>query len=94
MLWMIRTQIQLTEEQAAKLKRLAAARDVSMAEVIREAVDRLPDRDDRADRWARALSAIRHGHRDREGKTDVSIRHDEYLAEAIESHLRAQRRTR
>jgi Arc/MetJ-type ribon-helix-helix transcriptional regulator len=80
---MIRTQVQLTTEQAAKLKRLAAERDVSMAEVIREAVDRLPDGDDRAERLERALAAIRRGgFRDREGKTDVAIRHDDYLAEA------------
>ncbi len=87
---MIRTQIQLTEEQAAKLKRLAAARDVSMAEVIREAVDRLPDRDDPAERWARALSAVGIGH-DKGGKTDVSVRHDEYLAEIFEEDLRRGR---
>jgi Arc/MetJ-type ribon-helix-helix transcriptional regulator len=87
---MIRTQIQLTEEQAAKLKRLAAARDVSMAEVIRQAVDRLPDRDDRAERWARARSAIGIGH-DKDGKTDVSVRHDEYLAEIFEEDLRRGR---
>jgi Arc/MetJ-type ribon-helix-helix transcriptional regulator len=84
----IRTQIQLTEEQAAKLKRLAAARGVSMAEVIRDAVDNLSDRDDRAERWARAIAAVRGTRaRDREGKTDVSVRHDEYLAEILEDDL-------
>lgn len=78
---MVRTQIQLTEEQARRLKRMAAERGVSVAEVIREAVDRLPDPDDRAERWARALAAVGKGH-DREGATDVSVRHDDYLAEA------------
>jgi Arc/MetJ-type ribon-helix-helix transcriptional regulator len=61
---------------------MAAERGVSMAEVIRDAVDRLPDRDDRDERWARALSAVGKGH-DREGATDVSVRHDDYLAEAF-----------
>jgi Arc/MetJ-type ribon-helix-helix transcriptional regulator len=89
---MIRTQIQLTEEQAAKLKRIAAERGVSMAEVIRDAVERLPQRDDRAELWARALEAIRHGYPDREGKTDVSIRHDEYFVEAIEADVKRKRR--
>jgi len=84
---MIRTQIQLTEEQAAKAKRLAAARNVSIAEVIRDALDRLPDRDDRAERWARALAVIGTGH-DIEGKTDVAERHDEYLADIYEEDLR------
>lgn len=77
---MIRTQVQLTETQAEKLRRIAAARGVSMAAVIREAVDRLPDRDDRGERWARALAAVGKGH-DRDGATDVSVHHDEYLAE-------------
>jgi len=77
----IRTQIQLTEAQAEKAKRLASERGVSMAEVIRELIDGAPDRDDRAARLARALDAIkRGGFRDREGKTDVGSRHDEYLA--------------
>ncbi|MGE5226776.1 MAG: ribbon-helix-helix protein, CopG family [Planctomycetaceae bacterium] len=82
---MIRTQIQLTEEQAAKLKRLAAARDVSMAKVSREAIDRLPERDDRAERFARALEVIRAGgFRDVEGKTEIAERHDEFLADIYE----------
>ncbi len=88
---MIRTQIQLTEAQAAKLRRIATERGVSLAQVIREAVDRLPERDERAERWARALAVLGAG-RDVEGRTDVSVRHDEYLAEAIEADLRRGRR--
>ena len=82
---MVRTQIQLTVEQAEKAKRLAAERGVSMAEVIREAVDRLPTRD-RAGRFARALAVVGTG-RDIEGMTDVSLRHDEYLAEILAEDL-------
>jgi len=37
---MIRTQVQLVPEQAEALKRAAADRGVSMAEVVREAIDR------------------------------------------------------
>jgi Ribbon-helix-helix protein, copG family len=86
---MIRTQIQLTEEQAVKLRRLAAARDVSMAELIRDAVDRLPDRDDRAERLNRALAVVRRGgFHDVEGRTDVSARHDEYLEKIFAEDLR------
>ena len=36
---MVRTQIQLTEEQAKKIKKIAASRGVPMAEVIRDAVE-------------------------------------------------------
>jgi Arc/MetJ-type ribon-helix-helix transcriptional regulator len=79
---MIRTQIQLTEEQAAGLKRLAAERGVSMAEVVREAVDEKLSGDQHEARWQRALGVIGK-FRDREGKTDVAERHDDYLADAF-----------
>ena len=37
---MVRTQIQLTEEQAAALRAMSAARQLSMAELIRISIDR------------------------------------------------------
>jgi Arc/MetJ-type ribon-helix-helix transcriptional regulator len=82
MLAMVRTQIQLTEEQAAGLKRLAAERGVSMAEVVRDAVEQALAADEIAARRARALAVVGK-FRDREGKTDVAERHDDYLAEAF-----------
>lgn len=52
---MIRLQIQLTEEQAARLRRLASDRGVSVAAVVREAVDAAaPTPAD--DPWERALA--------------------------------------
>ncbi|MFH1703720.1 MAG: CopG family transcriptional regulator [Nitrospirota bacterium] len=36
---MVRTQIRLTEEQAKTLKKLASTRHLSVAELIRQAVD-------------------------------------------------------
>jgi hypothetical protein len=36
---MVRTQIQLPEEQVAMLKKMAVAQHKSMAEIIRQAVD-------------------------------------------------------
>jgi 16S rRNA U516 pseudouridylate synthase RsuA-like enzyme len=40
----IRTQVQLTEEQARQLRRLAAERGVSVAQLIRESVEALLER--------------------------------------------------
>lgn len=82
---MVRTQIQLTEEQAARLRRLAAARGVSMAAVIRDAVDSATsDHDDEA-RWERALSAVGCGS---SGRRDIAVEHDRHLAEALSADLR------
>lgn len=38
---MVRTQIQLTEEQSRTLKKLAMTRHLSVAELIRQAVDNM-----------------------------------------------------
>jgi predicted DNA-binding protein len=76
---MIRTQISLTERQARRVRRLAADRGVSMATVIREAVEvYVPD--DEPARAARAARALAAGRFD-SGLADVSERHDDYLAE-------------
>ncbi len=75
---MIRTQIQLTAEQADRVKALARREGASMADVVREAVDRLIEHREREDRWRRASSLIGRYHG---GKGDVSAEHDKYLAE-------------
>jgi len=82
---MIRTQIQLTEAQARKL-RVAARRDgVSLAEAIRRLVDRglAEETEERARLYARASESIGR-YRDRKGASDVAEEHDAYLDEAFE----------
>lgn len=79
---MVRTQIQLTEEQAERLKEVAAQKGVSMAEVIRQAVDTVVSL--RNDRTPEKLyqRALRICGKFRSESSDVSIRHDERLAES------------
>ncbi len=80
---MVRTQIQLTEEQAIKVKKIAARRGVSMAEVIRDAVEGAIEPKAHTvsgDRHKRALGIVG---KFRSGKKDVSRRHDAYIAEAL-----------
>lgn len=80
---MVRTQIQLPEEQVSTLKRLAIQQHVSMAELIRRAVDlftTLPDADNIQERRQRALAAAGRFH---SGHGDIAARHDDYLAEAF-----------
>lgn len=76
---MIRTQIQLTEEQAHALKQLAAQQRISMAELIRQGVDRIIEGSDREEQRRRALAVFG---RYRDQATDVSGNHDRYLDEA------------
>jgi Arc/MetJ-type ribon-helix-helix transcriptional regulator len=76
---MIRTQIQLTEEQAQALKELAAGRRTSVAELIRESVDELLYKVGGIDEAERRRRAIAVAGRFRSGKGDISENHDEYL---------------
>ena len=79
---MVRTQIQLTEEQAQALKELAADQHVSVAEIIRRSVDtmiRSPRGCTEDERWRRAVAVAGRFH---SGKTDIATNHDRYLAEA------------
>ena len=78
---MVRTQIQLTEDQSRRLKAASARRGVSVAELIRKAVDAVLTREnDRSpdELYDRALNAAG---RFRSGRRDISVRHDNYLAE-------------
>jgi hypothetical protein len=80
---MIRTQIQLTEEQSARLHESARRSGVSVAQIIRVSVDDYlrreaaglagtPSRD-----AAASVAGMFHS-----GRGDVAARHDDYLDEA------------
>jgi hypothetical protein len=82
---MIRTQIQLTEEQAEALKEIAHRENVSIAELTRRAIDQWLETADAvpmAERRRRALAVVGQF---RSGKTDISEHHDDYLGEAYEA---------
>jgi hypothetical protein len=78
---MIRTQISLTEDQMRRLRAEARRRGVPIAEVVRDAVDRLvPNESDaRQIRFKRALAAAGRFH---SGSGDLADRHDEIAGEA------------
>jgi Arc/MetJ-type ribon-helix-helix transcriptional regulator len=81
---MVRTQVQLTEEQAALVKRLATERGVSMAEIIRQSLEafaRTQAATTEDERWRRALAAAGSV---RGGPRDLAVNHDKHIAEAME----------
>ena len=80
---MIRTQIQLEEEQYKKLKEMSAEKGVSMARLIRESVEAYLvtiNKPSKEEIRRRALEIVGIAH-DIEGATDVAENHDKYLAE-------------
>lgn len=78
---MVRMQIQLTESQTRELKRLAAARHVSMADLIRRGVDAILRSNSVLDVAEKRKRALALAGKFRSGKHDVSKDHDKYLAE-------------
>ena len=81
----IRTQVQLTEEQARALKVRARSEERSMADLVRESVSeylaRRPVRD-RRDLLQRADALTGRFH---SGSPDIATNHDRYLDEAYDS---------
>ncbi len=95
---MKRMMVQLTDEQIEALKELAKARKTSVAKLVRESVaqyvvvtDKTAEREEKRRRALEFLDYI-DAHpeefQDIEGKTDISINHDEYFVQAIEDDLR------
>ncbi len=79
---MVRTQIQLTPEQARRLRKLAAARNRSIAELVRDGVDRVLAEAGNASRGDRMRRAARVFGRFRSRTRGLSGRHDDEFADA------------
>ncbi len=87
---MIRTMVQLTEEQAKALKKMAKSRKTSVASLVRESValyvassDKLSSSERR--KRADAIRRVAGKYHDIKGAKDLSVNHDSYLAEAFAS---------
>ncbi|NQU64699.1 MAG: ribbon-helix-helix protein, CopG family [SAR324 cluster bacterium] len=81
---MVRTQIQLTEDQARLLRELALAGNESVAALIRKAIDRflVTGKPNRAAQYRQALSLAG---KYKTEKSDTAVEHDRYLEEAFGS---------
>ena len=82
---MLRTQVQFTSEQARRLRAIARRQDISVAELVRQSVDRVLLDESRkpAAQYERAAKLV-GAFADREGAKDLSRRHDDHLREAYE----------
>lgn len=80
---MIRTQIQLREDQYEALKRRAAKEDRSLADLVRESLDWWLSREPPTEALA-GLGEMAGSLRDPAGADDVAERHDRYLSERAE----------
>ena len=80
---MVRTQIQLTEEQYENLKRVARQNNVSMSELIRKKVDDAVNSLSSDEAVQKIIKAKSIAGRFRSGQKDLSENHDYYLTEAF-----------
>lgn len=78
---MVRTQIQLPEEQVIFLKKMSAARHESMAQIIRQAIDLLYKSTQEQGSEQRRKQAMAAAGRFRSGAKDLAAAHDNYLAD-------------
>lgn len=75
----VRQQVQLTDGQARELREAATEYGISMAELIRRALDREIAERHEKDAWARASALVGRYHGT---PPDLAINHDRYLADA------------
>jgi hypothetical protein len=80
---MIRTQIQITEEQAAILRTLSIERRCPIAELIRMSIDSFVQREAGISGDRKRAKAKSAAGRFASSCTDISTEHDRYFAEAI-----------
>jgi hypothetical protein len=82
---MIRTQIQLTEAQSTKLRQLATQRRQSIAELIRQSIDRFLSSEINGNQefQKRRERAILQPNLFRSEMSDIGRNHDKYLVEAF-----------
>ena len=82
---MVRTQIQLTEEQHRALKQWARRRRISLAEAVRRCVEERLAQDGTAvspEGLLREAAAVFGKYADPEGASDIGRDHDRYLDRA------------
>ncbi len=81
---MVRTQIQLTENQVRKLRELSLSSNESVASLIRNAIDRFLETG-KPNRGAQYRQAMSLAGKYKTDQYDTAVEHDRYLKEAFGS---------
>ncbi len=81
--YMIRTQMQLTDSQMEALRQLSEREHISIAEIVRRALDDLLSRSNIVSREELLRRAAEVAGRFASGRSDVSAKHDDYLEQAF-----------
>jgi len=79
---MVKTQVQLPEDDLRELRRMAAEEGVSVSELVRRYVAQGLQAKAKPSRQELMRRALEVAGKHRSGKHDIARRHDEYLAEA------------
>jgi Arc/MetJ-type ribon-helix-helix transcriptional regulator len=79
---MVRTQVQLTEEQVRQLKRLGAQNNKSLADLVRQSVELYLAHEERTGKARRIQRGLEAVGKFSSGTADGSSEHDRYLADA------------
>ena len=80
---MVRTQIQLTEEQAEQLKAVASESGLSMSELVRRGVDALLAQNGVTRPAEKRKQAARLSGKFHSGQSNISEKHDDFLNRAF-----------
>jgi predicted DNA-binding protein len=83
MMGMVRTQVQLSDEQLQVLRKLSASTGRSIAGLIRDSVDHYVNSQKGVSRQHQIERALRAAGRFSSGSADGSAQHDRHLAEAF-----------
>jgi hypothetical protein len=87
---MVRTQIQLTEQQAKVVKAMARAYGISKAEVIRRAIDVLRESGILVDESEKRARVLKVAGRFYSGRQDISKNHGAYFVAAVSARKLAR----
>ena len=88
---MKRTQIQLTEKQYKLIKEISAKKNISMAEVVREAISVYSSTTATVPRDVLIKDALSLVGKYSSGKKDLSLKHDDYLEKAFKDETDKQK---